>query len=61
MLAAGGPAALAADVRTLKEAVVFGAACGALTATRKGAIEGQPGMEESAELAATAQDWYNFW
>ncbi|KAG1669402.1 hypothetical protein FOA52_004053 [Chlamydomonas sp. UWO 241] len=61
MLAAGGPAALAGDSKALKEAVVFGAACGALTATRKGAIEGQPRLEETAELAATAKGWYNFW
>eukprot|EP00955_Chlamydomonas_euryale_P083984 363910-Chlamydomonas_euryale.AAC.14 len=47
--------------RALKKTIVFASASGALTATRKGAIEGQPKLSECEELAATAEQWHNFW
>lgn len=58
---AGGLDQLCADPRALKAAVVFGAAAGGLTCTRKGAIEGQPDLSEVEALAETTTGWYNFW
>jgi len=61
LLKAGGLEAIASDPRALKEAVVYASAAGALTGTKKGAIEGQPHLKEVEELAETAKNWYNFW
>jgi hypothetical protein len=58
---AGSLEAVAHDKQRLKEAVVFASACGALTTTKKGAIEGQPKIEECIELYETSKEWYNYW
>lgn len=50
VLQAGGLEALSADPKALRQAVVFASAAGALTCTRKGAIEGQPTLKEVEEL-----------
>ncbi|KAF5835866.1 Ribokinase-like protein [Dunaliella salina] len=55
LLQAGGLDALAADATKLKEAVAFGSAAGALTCTRKGAIDGQPSLDEVMQLYDSAQ------
>ncbi len=60
-LQAGSLEALAADPRRLKEAVVYASAAGALTCTRKGAIEGQPSLAEVEALYESSKGWYNFW
>ena len=61
LLQAGGLDALTQQPGRLKEAVVFAAAAGALTSTRKGAIEGQPSLKECEELFEQSRSWYNFW
>lgn len=60
-LQAGSLEAVAHDKQRLKEAVVFASACGALTTTKKGAIEGQPKIEECLELYESSKAWYNYW
>ncbi|KAI8472335.1 MAG: Ribokinase-like protein [Monoraphidium minutum] len=50
MLEAGGLEALAADPSRLRDAVAFGAATGALTCTRPGAIASQPELREVEAL-----------
>lgn len=50
-----------ANPRTLKEAVVFAAATGALTCTKPGAIAGQPTLEQVQTLFEESKGWYNFW
>lgn len=47
---AGGLPQLASRPKDLQEAVVFAAACGGLVATRKGAIDHQPSLEECVKL-----------
>ena len=54
MLAAGGLDAVRADGDALRTAVEFGAACGAFTTTRPGAIDAQPTAAQAAALAAAA-------
>lgn len=54
MLEAGGPERLAADPSLLRAAVRFGAATGALTCQRPGAIGAQPTLEEVEALLAAA-------
>lgn len=61
MLQAGGLDALMAKPAALKEAAVFASACGALTCTRPGAIEGQPSLEECERLFETSKSWQNYW
>ncbi|KAJ9529388.1 hypothetical protein QJQ45_013743, partial [Haematococcus lacustris] len=61
LLEAGSIEALAADPVKLKEAVVFAAASGALTCTRKGAITGQPKLQEVQQLYESSKAWPNFW
>ncbi|GAX78109.1 hypothetical protein CEUSTIGMA_g5551.t1 [Chlamydomonas eustigma] len=62
LLRANGLEALRVDAKKLKEAVVFAAACGALTTTKKGAIEGQPNLSEAQGLYEISKNsWYNFW
>ncbi|KAF5835869.1 Ribokinase-like protein [Dunaliella salina] len=60
LLQAGGLDALAADATKLKEAVAFGSAAGALTCTRKGAIDGQPSLDEVMQLYDSAQKQANW-
>ena len=61
MGALGGLAGLRAgcgDGGALRAAVAFGAACGAATTTRPGAIDAQPTLAEAAEMAAAfAAQW----
>jgi len=52
LVLAGGVAALSPKV--LRRAVAFGAACGALTTTRAGAIDSQPSMDEVEQLLGAA-------
>ena len=60
MGAMGGLAGLraSADGAALRTAVAFGAACGAATTTRPGAIDAQPTLMEAVEIAAAfAAQW----
>lgn len=61
MLQAGGLQPLASSPQSIKEAVVFAAACGALTCTKPGAIEAQPSLQEVQSLFEKSKAWYNFW
>lgn len=61
LLEAGSLDALAADATKLKEAIVFASATGALTCTKKGAIDAQPTLDEVKQLYASSKEWYNFW
>jgi hypothetical protein len=56
LLEAGGVECLAADPSKLREAVVFGAATGALTCTRPGAIGAQPTLDEVEALVAESKE-----
>eukprot|EP00879_Flechtneria_rotunda_P018006 GHRR01018870.1.p1 GENE.GHRR01018870.1~~GHRR01018870.1.p1 ORF type:complete len:261 (+),score=89.91 GHRR01018870.1:579-1361(+) len=61
LLEAGGLDRLLANPKTLKEAVVFAAATGALTCTAPGAIAAQPALEKVQKLFDESKGWYNFW
>ncbi|KAF5831723.1 Ribokinase-like protein [Dunaliella salina] len=61
LIEAGNLDALAADSTKLKEAIVFASAAGALTCTKKGAIDAQPTLDEVMQLFGTSKEWYNFW
>lgn len=61
LLEAGGLDRLLANPRTLKEAVVFAAATGALTCTGPGAIGAQPTLDRVNKLFEESKGWYNFW
>jgi fructokinase len=61
LLEAGGLDRLLANPRTLKEAVVFAAATGALTCTAPGAIAAQPTLDKVNKLFDESKGWYNFW
>ncbi|GMH34220.1 hypothetical protein BSKO_02054 [Bryopsis sp. KO-2023] len=53
LLNAGGVDNLLKEAGALERAVRFASACGGLTTTKAGAIEGQPTLESVVELAAT--------
>jgi hypothetical protein len=61
LLEAGGLDRLLSDPKTLKEAVVFAAATGALTCTKPGAIAAQPSLQQVQALFEESKGWYNFW
>mmetsp|Transcript_13923 Transcript_13923/g.30063 ORF Transcript_13923/g.30063 Transcript_13923/m.30063 type:complete len:192 (+) Transcript_13923:272-847(+) len=61
LIKAGGLEALSCDPAALKEAVVFASAAGALTTTKPGAIEGQPGETQVLHLYESSRTWNNFW
>lgn len=61
LVEAGSLESLSSNPQKLKEAIVFAAACGALTCTNPGAIRSQPTLEECMKLFEESKQWQEFW